>query len=44
MQWPLLISVVGVVAITAVYFIWLRKPSIKQGEQAPQQPQQQPQS
>jgi hypothetical protein len=41
MQWPLLISVVGVVAITAVYFIWLRKPSVKQDEQ---QPQQQPQS
>lgn len=39
MQWPLLISVVGVVAITAVYFIWLRKPAIKAEEQPQQQPQ-----
>jgi beta-lactam-binding protein with PASTA domain len=43
MQWPLLISVVGIVAITAVYFIWLRKPAATATKQE-EQPQQQPQS
>jgi hypothetical protein len=36
MQWPLLVSVVAVVAIVSVYFVWLRKPAAKQPEQQPQ--------
>lgn len=39
MQWPLLISVVGVVAIAAVYFVWIRKPAPTKAEQAQEQPQ-----
>ena len=35
MQWALLVSVVGVVAITAVYFVWVRKPA-KQEQHQPQ--------
>jgi len=38
-SWPVLIGVVSVVAITAVYFVWLRKPAAKQQpEQQPEQP------
>jgi len=29
MEWPLLMAVTGVVAITAIYFIWVRKLLIK---------------
>jgi beta-lactam-binding protein with PASTA domain len=36
MQWPLLVSVVAVVAITAVYFVWLRKPAAPKQDQQPQ--------
>jgi hypothetical protein len=37
MSWPLLISVVAIVSIVAVYFVWVRKPEAKQDQQ--QQPQ-----
>jgi hypothetical protein len=29
MEWPLLMAVTGVVAITAIYFIWVRKLLVK---------------
>jgi hypothetical protein len=35
MTYPILIGVVAVVAITAVYFVWVRKSD--SGEQPPQQ-------
>ena len=37
-NWPVLVGAVAVIAITAVYFLWLRKPAAKPQEQ-PQQPQ-----
>ncbi len=36
MQWALLVSIVAVVAITAVYFTWVRKPEVKQEAQQQQ--------
>lgn len=38
LQWPVLMGIVCVVAITSIYFIWLRKPSAKQADHQPQQP------
>jgi hypothetical protein len=36
MSWPVLVGVVAVVSITAVYFVWIRKPAEKQEQQQPQ--------
>jgi hypothetical protein len=40
LSWPVYVGIAAVVAITAVYFVWLRKPAAT----AEQQPQQQPQA
>ena len=39
MAWPIYVGIASVVAITAVYFVWLRKPAAKTEEQPQQQPQ-----